>query len=491
MFTTRLLAAAFAAAMCVPAYADDALTPPAEQSVLPRYNQLPQNYEEFAAIYNKVLAALRDARVQSIHKCFPAGATPSDPHGWCQDKMKLPDRKGGYFSAVDIQRDDGKLISEVCLSDNSAEQRCFRNDGMVFDQALDKKTDIYTTYREVAGAWNERGKPLSDLKPDAPNPPAATPSPPAEPSPPAATSVVPPKFNQIPNSYEEFAAVYNKALAFLRGTGAQSVHKCHPVGADPSNPNHGWCSDQVFWGDPKGQHIIAADLTQDDGKHSVLVCLGDDINTQRCYRDDGAVFDQRNDRKIEIWVTFSTVAAAWNERGKPLSDLPAYRGRPEPASGRRAKPACCRIRRPAEIQSNPEQLRRVRRLLQQSAGVPARRRDWVNSQMFPGGSDPNDHRGWCEDSKWWVNDTGQHLAAVDTQRDDGTKVISLCFGDPNTQRCYEDNGTVFDQSSQPKNQYLGHFAPHRWRLERTRQAPRRPHTAREKQDQAVDEPSRT
>jgi hypothetical protein len=81
MFTTRLLAAAsFAAVMCVPAYADDALTPPAEQSVLPRYNELPQNYEEFAAIYNKVLAALRDAgfnRSTNASRPKPPRPTPT------------------------------------------------------------------------------------------------------------------------------------------------------------------------------------------------------------------------------------------------------------------------------------------------------------------------------------------------------------------------------------------------------------------------------
>jgi hypothetical protein len=449
MFTTRLLAAAaFAAVMCVPAYADDASTPLTEHSVLPQYNQLPQNYEEFAAIYNKVLAALRDAGVQSIHKCFPAGTTPSEPHGWCQDKMKLPDRKGGYFSAVEIQRDDGKLINEVCLSDNSAEQRCFRNDGIVVDQALDKKTDIYTTYRQIAGAWNERGKPLSDLKPNAPNPPEATPrppeaaapspptpddirsqftqipndydeftsgynkvlaflhdagvqpirrcfrpgddpsnpshgwcnnmmrwsnpkgehisagesqqddgltnnaipltdlkprapslpavtpsppaaptsppaapaSPPAEQSPPAATSVLPPKYDHIPNSYDEFIAAYNNALAFLRDHGNGSTHKCFPPRSDPGDP-HGWCQDVMLWANPNGQHITAADVTQDNGNHVVQVCSGDDMNTQRCYRDNGAVVDQSLNRRINLWVTFRQVAGAWNERGKALSDL--------------------------------------------------------------------------------------------------------------------------------------------------------------------------
>ena len=79
-FTTSLLAAAgLAAAICVPAYADDAPTPPAEQSVLPQYNQLPQNYEEFAAVYNKALAVLRDAGVQSIHKCSHWEATRTGP----------------------------------------------------------------------------------------------------------------------------------------------------------------------------------------------------------------------------------------------------------------------------------------------------------------------------------------------------------------------------------------------------------------------------
>jgi hypothetical protein len=45
------------------------------------------------------------------------------------------------------------------------------------------------------------------------------------------------------------------------------------------------------------------------------------MNTQRCYRDDGAVFDETYDRKIDIWVTFRFIAGAWNERGKPLSNL--------------------------------------------------------------------------------------------------------------------------------------------------------------------------
>jgi len=340
MFTRRLLAAAvFVAVICVPAYADS--TPPAEQSVLPQYNQLPQNYEEFAAIYNKALAALRDAGVQSIHKCFPAGTTPSDPHGWCQDKMKLPDRKGGYFSAVEIQRDDGKLINEVCLSDNSAEQRCFRNDGMVVDQALDKKTDIYTTYREVAGAWNERGKPLSDLKPDAANPPAATPSPPpaaasppvatsstpeeqsppaAAPTPPPATSILPPKYQHIPNSYDEFVAAYNNALAFLRDHGNAPTHKCFPAASDP-NDRRSWCQDVMLWANDTGQHLATAEVKRDDGTQSIELCSGDDMNTQRCYRDDGSVFDQNLNRRINVWVTSRRVAWAWNERGKPLSNL--------------------------------------------------------------------------------------------------------------------------------------------------------------------------
>jgi hypothetical protein len=227
--------------------------------------------------------------------------------------MKLPDRKGGYFSAVEIQRDDGKLINEVCLSDNSAEQRCFRNDGMVVDQALDKKTDIYTTYREVAGAWNERGKPLSDLKPDAPNPPAATPSPPAD------ESILLPKYNQIPQDYEEFAAVHNKVLTFLRTTGAQTIHKCFPAGSDP-NDHRGWCQDVMSWVNDTGQHLTAVDTQRDDGTKLISLCFGD-LNAQRCYRDDGAAYDQSLNRKINIWVTFRRIAGAWNERGKPLADL--------------------------------------------------------------------------------------------------------------------------------------------------------------------------
>jgi hypothetical protein len=97
------------------------------------------------------------------------------------------------------------------------------------------------------------------------------------PSPPADETVLPPKYNQIPQDYEEFAAVYKKALTFLRATGAQSIHKCFPAGADPSDPNHGFCTDYMFWGNPQGKHIFTADGAQDDGKHMVQVCLGDDM----------------------------------------------------------------------------------------------------------------------------------------------------------------------------------------------------------------------
>jgi hypothetical protein len=45
------------------------------------------------------------------------------------------------------------------------------------------------------------------------------------------------------------------------------------------------------------------------------------MNTQRCYQDDGAVFDQSLNRKINIWITFRQVVGAWNQRGKALSDL--------------------------------------------------------------------------------------------------------------------------------------------------------------------------
>jgi hypothetical protein len=329
--TILLAAAAVTVAMRAPAHADDApsprpdermVSPPSEYAVPPTYNQIPRDYDEFVEVYNKVMTFLRANDVPSQHKCYPAGASPYTSYGWCNDMMKWGDPKGRRIAVIEVHREDGTEIKEFCFGDKPTERRCFQDNGVVADQALDTKRDLYFAYRNIAAAWNERGKPLSDLTPGAARPPAAAPSPPAAaPSPPAAASVVPPKFNQIPNSYDEFAAVYNKALAFLRGTGAQSVHKCHPVGADPSNPNHGWCSDQVFWGDPKGQHIFAVDLTQDDGKHSVMLCLGDDLNTQRCYRDDGAVFDEHNDRKIDLWVTFSTVAGAWNERGKPLAGL--------------------------------------------------------------------------------------------------------------------------------------------------------------------------
>jgi hypothetical protein len=229
MFTTRLLAAAFAAVMCVPAYADDALTPPAEQSVLPpKYNQIPNSYEELAAVYNKALAFLRGTGAQSIHKCHPVGADPSNPnHGWCSDHVFWGDPKGQHIMTNEIQRDDGKHSVMVCFGDDLNTQRCYRDDGAVFDQQHDREIHLWVTFSTVAGAWNERGKPLSDLAPHAPNPPAANPlaaapSPPVEPRPPAAASVVPPKYNQIPNSYDEFAAVYNKALAFLRNRG--SIH---------------------------------------------------------------------------------------------------------------------------------------------------------------------------------------------------------------------------------------------------------------------------
>jgi hypothetical protein len=193
---------------------------------------------------------------------------------------------------------------------------------MVVDQALDKKTDIYLTYRVVAGRWNERGKPLSDLTPRAPSPPAAAaPSPPAAaPSPPAAASVVPPKYDQIPDSYDEFAAAYNKALAFLRDVGTLSIHTCFPAGSIP-NDHRDWCQDVMVWTNDTGQHLVAADVRRDDGTKVINLCFGDDRNTQRCYQDDGAAFDQSLNRKINIWITSRHVAGAWNERGKPLADL--------------------------------------------------------------------------------------------------------------------------------------------------------------------------
>ena len=328
-FTTRLLAAAaLAAAICVPAYADDAPTPPAEQSVLPpKYNQIPQDYEEFAAVYNKALAFLRGTGVQSIHKCRPAGADPRNPnHGWCSDYMSWEDPEGQNTATSELQRDDGKHSVMVCLGDNINIRRCYQDDGQVFDQHHDLEIHLWLTFRTIAGAWNERGEPLSDLAPHAPNPPAAanppaaTPSPPVEQRPPAAASVVPPKYNQIPQDYEDFAAAYNKALAFLRGVGTPSIHKCFPAGSDPKD-HRGWCQDAMVWTNDTGQHLAAVDVPRDDGTKVINLCFGDEMNTQRCYQDDEAAADQSLNRKINIWVTSRRVAGAWNERGKPLADL--------------------------------------------------------------------------------------------------------------------------------------------------------------------------
>jgi hypothetical protein len=278
--------------------------------------------------------------------------------------MTWGDPKGQRVTVSTSIHDDGKQFVLVCFSDDDITRRCYRDDGAVFDQSHDYKADLWVTFRSVAGAWNQRGKPLAELKPRAssppaaaPTPPAAAPTPPVEQSPPADESTVPPKYNQIPQDYDEFAAVYNKTLGFLRATGAQSIHKCHSVGADPSNPNHGWCTDHMFWGNPQGKHIFAFEDTQDDGKHAVVICLGDDLNTQRCYRDDGAVFDQSHDRKIDIWVTFRSVAGAWNERGKPLSDLKPSAPNPPSASpsppAASASPPAAQASPPAAAPSPP------------------------------------------------------------------------------------------------------------------------------------------
>jgi hypothetical protein len=200
-------------------------------------------------------------------------------------------------------------------------RRCYRDDGGVFDQTHDRKINLWVTFRQDAGAWNERGKPLSDVTPHVPSPTtAAAPSPPAAtPSLPAAASVVPPKYNQIPNNYDEFAAAYNKALAFLRDAGTASIHKCFQAGSDP-NDHRGWCQDVMSWVNDTGQHLTAVDTQRDDGTKLISLCFGD-LNAQRCYRDDGAAYDQSLNRKINIWVTFRRIAGAWNERGKPLADL--------------------------------------------------------------------------------------------------------------------------------------------------------------------------
>jgi hypothetical protein len=283
-------------------------------------------------------------------------------------------------------------------------------------------------------------------------------------------------------------AVYNKALAFLRGTGAQSIHKCHPVGADPRNPNNGWCSDHMFWADPKGQHITTNEIQRDDGKRSVIVCLGDDLNTQRCYRDDGAVFDQHNDRKIDLWVTFNTVAGAWSERGKPLADLTPRAPNP-PTTAVPSQPATAPSP-PAAASVVPPKYNQIPMNYDEFAAdynkALAFLRDAETASIhtcFPAGSDPNDHRGWCQDVMSWVNDTGQHLAAVDTQRDEGRLPMLRRRSEHPAllPRRRHGNGS----ESQPKNQYLGHVPPPRGRLERTRQASSRPHPAREKRDQAV------
>jgi hypothetical protein len=350
------LVAPLAGALCAQAYADDAYPPPNtlpnpppnalpitplnpltadENTVPPKYNQIPQDSDEFAAVYNKALAFVRAAGIQSVHNCYPAGTTPSELIGWCQDFMTWADPKGQSVTVSDTIKDDGKHFVSVCFGVDDLTRRCYRDDGAVCDQSHDRKIGLWVTFRHIAGAWNERGKPLADLTPRAPsppvaepNPPAAEPSPPtaapnppaAAPSPPADESTVPPKYNQIPQDYDEFAAVYNKALMFLRATGVQSIHKCSPAGSDP-NYAYGWCQDGMSWANKKGEHIVAGELYGHDGKRITEVCLGDDLSNQRCFRDDGSVIDQRLFQKTNTWVTFRSVAGAWNERGKPLSDL--------------------------------------------------------------------------------------------------------------------------------------------------------------------------
>jgi hypothetical protein len=77
----------------------------------------------------------------------------------------------------------------------------------------------------------------------------------------------------------------------------------------------------MFWANDTGQHLAAADIQRDDRTKVINLCFGDDMTTQRCYQDDGAVFDQSLNQKINIWITSRRVASAWNERGKPLSNL--------------------------------------------------------------------------------------------------------------------------------------------------------------------------
>jgi len=513
MFTTRLLAAAaLAAALCVQAYADDAYPPPNtppnpppnalpitppnpltadENAVRPQYNQIPQDYDEFAAVYNKALAFLRATGIQSVHKCYPAGTTPSHLIGWCQDFMTWADPKGQSVTVSDTIKDDGKHFVSVCLGGDDMIRRCYRDDGAVYDQTHDYKAKLWVTFRHIAAAWNERGKPLADLKPRAPSPPEAAasppeptpqtaPSPPAHPpstasptppptppSPPAAAAslpadelAIPQIFSQAPADNDEFVAGYNKALAFLRQTEVKPEHKCWPVGADPTMPLSSWCSDTMRWGEPSGKHISTTEAHIDDGRVINATCLGDDKAHQRCFFSDGRVADQLLDQKTNLYLPYRQITARWNERGKPLSDLkpnapnpPAEQSPPAAAPtplAEQSPPAATSVL-PPKYDHIPNSYDEFIAAYNNALAFLRDHGTGPVQKCFPAGSIPIDRRGWCQDTMCWVNDKGQHLCAADIQRDDRTKVINLCFGDDmTTQRCYEDDGAVFDQSLNQK-----------------------------------------
>lgn len=329
MKATLLLASGLLATiMCAPASADDKpippKAPPTDERMVPlKYNQIPHDYDEFVGVYNKVLAFLHDTDVTSRHKCFPLGSDPNWSHSWCEDVMRWGDPQHRQIAAIELQFDDGKAVNEICLSDDPAEQRCFRSDGKVLDQALNKQTSIYLTYKVVAGAWNERGKPLPELKPhekqadanDAHNPPTDEHT-----APPPAENIVPPTYNQIPRDYDEFVDLYNKTLAFLRDTDVQPQHKCLPLGSDPTFP-HGWCAETMKWGDTKGQRVVVTEGHIDNGTEIDLICFGNNPDEQRCFRSDGRVVDQALNKKTNIYLTYKDITGTWNERGKSLSEL--------------------------------------------------------------------------------------------------------------------------------------------------------------------------
>jgi hypothetical protein len=74
---------------------------------------------------------------------------------------------GQHLVAADVQRDDGTKVINLCFGDDMNNQRCYQDDGAASDQSLNRKINIWITSRRVAGAWNERGKPLADLTPRA------------------------------------------------------------------------------------------------------------------------------------------------------------------------------------------------------------------------------------------------------------------------------------------------------------------------------------